>query len=167
MNKEPWRKINKIKSMLKCAEVPKPAQQSFNLEAHIYVLNIVVKKSSRWLWATTPIFLLRHLYFSSCNNTNTSRSWSSSFTNLLWRSQTFPWSHAAPTQLLRRPQWSVVHFIVICLQLYRDTPNPTVAIVMAMGSMRLLCGGTWTSPDICLCRQDGQGHEGGVLTSSG
>ncbi|TNN43241.1 hypothetical protein EYF80_046567 [Liparis tanakae] len=39
--------------------------------------------------------------------------------------------------------------------LYRDTPIPTAAIIMAMGSMRLLCGCTRTSPETCLCTHRG------------
>lgn len=43
----------------------------------------------------------------------------------------------------------------ILLVLYRDTPVPTVAMVRAMGLMRLLCC-IRTSPEICLCRKDSQ-----------
>lgn len=39
----------------------------------------------------------------------------------------------------------------IRLALYKDTPIPTVAIIMAMGLMRLLCGCICTSPETCLC----------------
>lgn len=44
----------------------------------------------------------------------------------------------------------------ILLVLYRDTPVPTVAMVRAMGLMRLLCCCIRTSPEICLCRKDSQ-----------
>lgn len=54
----------------------------------------------------------------------------------------------------------------IRLALYRDTPIPTAAIVMAIGSMRLLCGWIWTSPDICLCGRGGHTGEERLLKYS-
>ena len=39
----------------------------------------------------------------------------------------------------------------ICLVLYRDSPIPTAAIVMATGLTTLLCGCICTSPETCRC----------------
>ncbi len=105
--------------------------------------------------------------FPSSNTTNTLTPSTSSITNLLRRTQTNSPSHKPPTELPRWAAVSICHWSqafgcfrwtrsAICLALYRDTPIPTVAIVMAMGSMRLLCGCIRTSPETCLCRQDGQ-----------
>lgn len=165
----------KLQSLFKCAVV--------KLQAHLYLLiNVVIAKKVWTVWTNdlkascwdsteTHAFLLGHLDFPSSNTTNTLTLPASSITNPLRRTQTNNLSsqtaHAAAPTVGQpaaecRPPWSQAFgcfmrtLSAICLALYRDTPIPTVAIVMAMGSMRLLCGCIRTSPETCLCRPDGQ-----------
>lgn len=65
-------------------------------------------------------------------------------------------ARAAPPQQLSTQAFRCFRYSssVICLALYKDTLIPTVAIVMAMGSMPLLCDCICTSPETCLCGEN-------------
>lgn len=75
---------------------------------------------------------------------------SQTFCNIHTQPETSPTEHFS-TQGVRCFRYSSV----ICLALYKDMPIPTMAIVMAMGSTPLLCGRICTSPETCLCGQNG------------
>lgn len=106
----------------------------------------VSDKSSSCNQTLINIFFLGHEEFPSGNATNTS-TLSASIANLLRRTRTVCLMH-----LWSQACWCFWWTLsAICLALYRDTPIPTVAIIMAMGLMRLLCGCICTSPETCLC----------------
>ena len=119
-------------------------------------------KSSCWDFTMTHIIVLGHLDFPSTTPQTHEHSppppsqTSSDVHKQVNKQATSPRSCSG----LTTPRWPQALRCfrrtrsAICLALYRDTPIPTVAIVMAMGSTRLLWGCMRTSPETCLCTQD-------------